>query len=269
MSKPLATRRPHFPAKAKQVICLHMSGATPHLDLFDYKPELVKRTGQDCPDDYLNGKRFAFTSVVPKLLGTPRTFKQLGRGGVWMFDALSHLHSVADELCVVKSIKTDEINPAPAELLLFTGSPRQGWPGIRSGLTKKCVTMDKPVAALIRDLKRLGMLDDTLVVWSGEFGRTPFREGRTAGSTILSRDYFPDCYTVFLTGAGVKGGHTHGQTHELGFGVTENPVHVHDLQATVLHLLGLNYERLTYRFQGRDYRLADVHGYVVRDILSA
>ncbi len=123
---PLAPRQPHFPPKAKRVIYLHMTGSPPHLDLFDYKPELVKRNGQDCPDEFLKGKRFAFTSGVPKLLGTPRKFAQHGQGGVWMSDALPHLHGVADELCVIHSMYTDQFNHAPAELLLYTGSPRLG-----------------------------------------------------------------------------------------------------------------------------------------------
>ena len=437
---PLAPRPPHFPAKAKRVIYLHMSGSPPHLDLFDYKPELVKRTGQDCPDDFLKGKRFAFTSGVPKLLGTPRTFERHGKAGHWMSDAIPHLHGVADELCLVKSMKTDEFNHAPAELLLFTGSPRQGRPGmgtwvtyglgsesqnlpgfvvlissgvqpsggqscwgsgflpsvyqgvqcrskgdpvlyvsdpagmdrgtrrktldalgdlnrmqadalghpetqtriaqyemafrmqtavpevmdisreskatleeygavpgaasfanncllarrlaqqgvrfvqlfdwgwdfhgtavdtgITDGLTKKGAAMGQPVAALLRDLRRLGMLDDTLVVWGGEFGRTPFREGRTAASKIIGRDHFPDGYTVWLAGAGVKAGTSHGATHELAFGAAEKPVHVHDLQATILHLMGLEHTRLTFRSQGRDFRLTDVHGHVVKELLS-
>jgi uncharacterized protein (DUF1501 family) len=139
---------------------------------------------------------------------------------------------------------------------------------IRDGLTRKCATMDKPVAALIRDLKQRGLLDDTLIIWGGEFGRTPFREGRTAGGNILGRDHYPDCYSMFLAGGGVKGGIMHGETDELGFNVARDKVHVHDLQATILHLLGFNHERLTFRFQGRDYRLTDVHGSVVHDIVA-
>ena len=137
---------------------------------------------------------------------------------------------------------------------------------IRDGLTKKCATMDKPIAALLKDLKRLGMLDDTLVVWSGEFGRTPFREGRTAGGSILGRDHYPDCYCVWMAGAGLKPGYTHGTTEELGFAVAENQVHVHDLQATILNRLGLDHTKLTYRYQGRDFRLTDVHGNVVKEL---
>jgi hypothetical protein len=136
------------------------------------------------------------------------------------------------------------------------------------GLTNKCATMDRPVAALLRDLKRRGLLDETLVVWGGEFGRTPFREGRTAGSKLLGRDHFPDTFTVFLAGAGVKHGYVHGETDELGFSVARDKVHVHDLQATILHLLGFDHTRLTFRFQGRDYRLTDVHGTVVNELLG-
>jgi hypothetical protein len=437
---PLAPKQPHFTPKAKRVIYLHMTGSPPHLDLFDYKPELVKRDGQDCPQQFLEGKRFAFTAGVPKLLGTPRAFSQHGEGSVWMSDALPHLHEVADEMCVIRSMNTDQFNHAPAELLLYTGSPRSGRPSmgawvtyglgtenenlpgfvvlissgvqpnggknsfgsgflpsvyqgvqcrskgdpilytsdpegmdrdmrrlsldalrnlnelqaqelghpetltriaqyelafrmqmsvpevmdisrepkhvieaygaqpggaslanncllarrlieagvryvqlfdwgwdfhgtgpredIRDGLTQKCATMDKPVAALIKDLKQRGLLEDTLIVWGGEFGRTPFREGRTAGGKILGRDHFPDCYTMWLAGGGVKGGYTHGESDELGFSVARDKVHLHDLQATILHLLGFDHERLTFRFQGRDYRLTDVHGDVVREILA-
>jgi uncharacterized protein (DUF1501 family) len=139
---------------------------------------------------------------------------------------------------------------------------------IRDGLTTKCATMDKPIAALIRDLKRLGMFDDTLVVWSGEFGRTPFREGRTANSAQLGRDHYPDCFCVWLAGAGIKPGTTYGETEELGFAVSEKVVTPYDLQATILHLLGIEHTKLTYRFQGRDYRLTDVHGEVVKGVLS-
>jgi len=127
---------------------------------------------------------------------------------------------------------------------------------------------DKPVAALIEDLRQRGLLDDTLVLWGGEFGRTPFREGRTAASTNLGRDHYPDCYSMFLAGGGIRGGTSYGETDELGFGVVQDKVHVHDLQATILHLLGFDHKRLTFRFQGRDYRLTDVHGDVVKGILA-
>ena len=140
--------------------------------------------------------------------------------------------------------------------------------GLTDGLTKKWAATDKPIAALIRDLKQRGLLDDTLIICGGEFGRTPFREGRTAGSQILGRDHYPDCFTMWLAGGGVKAGLHYGQTDELGFGVVENKVHVHDLQATIMHLLGFDHERLTFRFQGRDYRLTDVHGNVVPELLA-
>jgi hypothetical protein len=139
---------------------------------------------------------------------------------------------------------------------------------IRDGLTKKAATMSQPVAALIKDLKRKGLFDSTLIILGGEFGRTPFREGRTAGSAQLGRDHYPDCYSLVMAGGGVKGGYTHGASDELGFSVAEKKVHVHDLQATIMHLLGFNHERLTFRFQGRDYRLTDVHGQVVKDVLA-
>jgi hypothetical protein len=437
---PLAPRQPHYEPKVKRVIYLHMSGAPPHLDMFDYKPELVKLTGQDAPESVIKGRRFAFTSGVPKLLGTPRTFKQYGDGGIWMSDAIPNFHTIANEMCVIKSMTTDQFNHAPAELLLFTGFARQGRPSmgswvtyglgtenenlpgfvvlissgvqpsagqsawgsgflpsvfqgvqcrsqgdpvlyasdpqgmdramrrksldalkdlnelqaqelgnpetltriaqyelafrmqtsvpevmditketketveaygaqpggasfanncllarrlleqgvrfvqlfdwgwdfhgtgagedIRDGLTRKCATMDKPVAALIQDLRQRGLLDDTLIVWSGEFGRTPFREGRTANSPQLGRDHYPDSFCTFLAGGGIKGGYSHGESDDLGFSVARDKVEVYDLQATILHLLGFDHERLTYRFQGRDYRLTDVEGRVIKEILA-
>jgi hypothetical protein len=139
---------------------------------------------------------------------------------------------------------------------------------IRDGLTKKAMTMDRPVAALIEDLKQRGLLEDTLIVCGGEFGRTPFREGRTAAGSILGRDHFPDCYTMWMAGGGVRGGLDYGESDELGFSVARDKVHVHDLQATILYLLGFDHERLTYRFQGRDFRLTDVHGQVVKGLLA-
>ena len=437
---PLAPRKPHFAPKAKCVVYLHMSGGPPHLDIFDYKPELVKHNGEFAPDQFVKGKKFAFTTGTPKLMGTPHTFAQYGKGGTWMSDAIPNFHGIADDICVVKSMFTDQFNHAPAELMLYTGSPRQGRPSmgswvtyglgtenenlpgfvvlissgvqpsggqglwgtgfipsvfqgvqcrskgdpvlyvsdppgmdrelrrktldalrdlneeqarelghpetatriaqyelafrmqtsvpdvmditrepqtvlddygakpgeasfanncllarrlleqgvryvqlfdwgwdfhgtsaneeIKDGLTRKMTRTDKPVAALIRDLKQSGLLDDTLVVWGGEFGRTPFREGRTATGMYQGRDHFPDAYSIFLAGGGIKPGISYGETDELGFSIVENKVHIHDLQATILHLLGFNHEKLTYRFQGRDFRLTDVHGKIVKGILA-
>jgi len=128
--------------------------------------------------------------------------------------------------------------------------------------------MDVPVAALIRDLKLRGLLDETLVLWGGEFGRTPFREGRTSKGAVLGRDHYPDCFSVFMAGGGVKGGTAYGESDDLGFSIAKDKVHVHDYQATILHLLGMEHTKLTYRFQGRDYRLTDVHGNVVPGLLA-
>jgi hypothetical protein len=440
VKNPLEARKPHQDPRARRVIYLHLTGSPPHLDLYDYKPQLVRRDGEDCPESFLKGKRFAFTSGTPKLLGTRRTFKQYGEGGIWLSDAVPHLQTVADEMCMIKSMSTDQFNHAPAELLLYTGSPRSGRPslgswvtyglgsenanlpgfvvlissgvqpnggknsygsgflpsvfqgvqcrskgdpvlyvsdpagmdralrretldalhdlnaiqaeelghpetltrmaqyelafrmqtsvpevmdisqepkhileaygaqpgeasfanncllarrlaeqgvryiqlfdwgwdfhgtsadsGITDGLTKKCATMDRPVAALIKDLKQRGLLDDTLIICGGEFGRTPFREGRTAKSEVLGRDHYPDCYSMWLAGGGVRGGFSYGESDELGFSVAQDRVHVHDLQASVLHLLGFDHTRLIYRFQGRDYRLTDVEGNLVPALLS-
>jgi len=126
---------------------------------------------------------------------------------------------------------------------------------------------DRAAAALVIDLKRRGLLDDTLVVWSGEFGRTPMNEERD-GSKFLGRDHHPHSFTIWMAGGGVKAGIVHGETDDFGYRVVRDPVHVHDLQATILHLLGLDHERVTFKFQGRDYRLTDVHGRVVPALLA-
>ena len=139
---------------------------------------------------------------------------------------------------------------------------------LTSALGANCNSVDQPISALLTDLKARGLLKDTLVIWGGEFGRTPFREGRTAASKVLGRDHYPDCFSLFMAGGGVKAGMTLGATDELGFNVVEDPVHVHDVQATLLHLLGFDHERLTFRTQGRDYRLTDIHGQVIRKILA-
>jgi hypothetical protein len=130
-------------------------------------------------------------------------------------------------------------------------------------LKKNCLDTDRASAALVTDLKQRGLLDDTLVVWGGEFGRTPMVQGSNDG-----RDHHNRCFSMWLAGAGLKRGHVHGATDELGFNVIRDPVHVHDLNATLLHLLGLDHTRLTYRFQGRDYRLTDVHGTVVSELIA-
>ncbi|TWU16143.1 DUF1501 domain-containing protein [Allorhodopirellula heiligendammensis] len=134
-------------------------------------------------------------------------------------------------------------------------------------LPGQCRDTDQPTRALINDLKQRGMLDDTLVVWGGEFGRTSYCQGALNAETY-GRDHHPRCFSLWMTGAGIKRGLTYGATDELCYNITENPVHVHDLHATMLHLLGIDHERLTYRFQGRDFRLTDVHGSVVNDILA-
>ena len=136
------------------------------------------------------------------------------------------------------------------------------------GHRKLCVDGDQAAAALISDLKERGLLDDTLVIWGGEFGRTPLNEDRTKNKELLGRDHHPHSFAVWLAGGGIKRGLTYGATDDLGYHVAENKVHVHDLQATLLHCFGLDHEKLTYRFQGRDYRLTDVFGQVVHSILA-
>jgi hypothetical protein len=438
-ANPLTPRQPHFPGKAKSVIYLHMAGAPSTLDLFDYKPKLIELSGKPCPESYIRGQQFAFIKGTPKLLGTPHQFAKHGKSGQEISHILPHLATVADDLCIIRSMHTDQFNHAPAQLFVHTGSPRLGRPGmgswvsyglgtenqklpsfvvlisgtaapdggaslwgsgflptihqgvplrsqgepvmflsnpagmdagqrrrsldaletlnklqleavgdpeiatriaqyemaykmqtsvpevmdisketkethelygtkpgqkafsnncllarrlvesgvrfvqlyhwgwdshgesqgndLRYGLVERCKETDQPIAALIKDLKHRGLLESTLIVWGGEFGRTPMNEER-GGSKWLGRDHHQHTFCVWLAGGGVKGGTTYGATDELGYHVAEDAVHVHDLQATILHLLGLDHEKLIYRFQGRDYRLTDVHGNVVKKILA-
>jgi len=146
-----------------------------------------------------------------------------------------------------------------------------GWDqhnSLTTELYTQCKDTDQPSAALVQDLKRLGLLDDTLVIWSGEFGRTPFIQGDINNRPRWGRDHHPYAFTLWMAGGGTKSGFSYGQTDELAFNVAENPCHVHDFQATVMHLLGIDHERLTYRFQGRDFRLTDVHGKIVHDVIA-
>ncbi len=438
-TNPLAPKASHFPARAKHVIYLHMAGSPSQLDLFDYKPKLVELNGQKCPDELLKNERFAFIKGVPTMLGTPHKFTKHGASGAEISNLLPHLSEVADDLCIVRSMVTDQFNHAPAQVFLNTGFARPGRPSMGSWLTyglgsenqdlpgfavlvsggktpdggaslwgsgflpsvyqgvqfraqgepvlyvsnpngmdsatrrrsldalkslnqlqletfgdpetltrieqyemayrmqtsvpelmriddepahihalygtkpgemslanncllarrlvergvrfvhlydwgwdhhgagkgndivealpEKCKETDKPIAALVRDLKQRGLLDSTLVVFSGEFGRTPMNEARN-GSTFLGRDHHPHAFTLWMAGGGIRAGYTHGATDELGYRAVEDKVHVHDLQATILHLLGLDHTKLTHKFQGRQYRLTDVHGNVVEKLLG-
>jgi uncharacterized protein (DUF1501 family) len=153
----------------------------------------------------------------------------------------------------------------------FINIYNEGWDAhsdVVGNHTNNCKATDQPAAALVADLKQRGLLNETLVIWGGEFGRTPMVESNAALGRSLGRDHHPQAYTMWLAGGGIRPGLTYGATDELGFNVVENGVHVHDLQATILHLLGLDHERLTYRYSGRDFRLTDIHGRVVKDILA-
>lgn len=146
-----------------------------------------------------------------------------------------------------------------------------GWDhhsNVEGGVKGQTAQTDQPAAALIQDLKQRGLLDETLVVWGGEFGRTPMVEASAALGRANGRDHHPQAFSMWFAGGGIKRGFAMGRTDELGFSVVEQPVHVHDLQATILHLLGIDHERLTFPFQGRQYRLTDVHGHVVNDMLT-
>jgi len=435
-SEPPLIARPHFAPRAKNVIFLHMIGAPSQLDLFDDKPMLRKHDGQKCPDELLKGKRFAFIGGEMTLAGSSYNFAQHGQSGQVMSELLPNLATVADDICLLKGMHTNEINHAPAQMFLHTGFGQGGRPSMGSwvtyglgtdnrdlpsyvvmlsgpaggagtslwstgflpsvyqgvqfrssgdpvlflgnpeghtrsdrrqvldavkalneqnlgiigdpeistrisqyemayrmqasvpelmdiskesaatlemygaqpgkasfanncllarrlvergvrmvqlfdsdwdhhgGLDKrlraKTKDVDQPMAALIRDLKSRGLLDETLVVWGSEFGRTPLRQGADGDGTKTTpgRDHHKDAYTMWMAGGGVKGGYTHGKTDELGFNAVEGAVHTHDLNATILHLLGLDHERLTFRYQGRDYRLTDVHGEIVTPVLG-
>jgi hypothetical protein len=432
---PLAPQRPHHTARAKNVIFLFMAGGPSQLELFDPKPKLQSLDSQVIPESYVANKRFAFIKKDAKLLGTRRKFSQHGQSGQTISELLPHLATIADDISIVRSMKTDVFNHGPAKFFLNTGHERFGRPamgswvtygigseandlpgfvvlqsgprGPRGGATnwgsgflpttyqgvpfrgqgvpildlasppgigtdrqrefvsavndfnrlrlsatndpeiatriaayemafrmqtsapqmmdlsgetqetldlygvekgkpsfanncllarrlvqrgvrfvqlyhtdwdhhgnkgtelgesldKICKEVDQGMAGLVRDLKRRGMLDDTLVIWGGEFGRTPQGEPRE----LLGRDHHIEAFTMWLAGGGVKSGFSMGQTDEIGYYTVEDRVHVHDLQATVLHLLGLNHLKLTYRFQGRDYRLTDVAGEVVSKVLA-
>ncbi|MCA9144934.1 MAG: DUF1501 domain-containing protein [Planctomycetaceae bacterium] len=428
---PLAPKTPHFAAKAKNVIFLHMVGAPSHLDLFENKPALQENDGKPCPDELLEGQRFAFLRGHPKLLGTEFKFKRHGQSGLELSELLPHLATVADDICMIKSLHTEHFNHAPAQLFFQTGFGRFGRPtigswanyglgsenqdlpgfvvlitgsvagagnslwgsgflptvyqgvefrsqgdpvlflsnpdgidaagrrrivdsinklngaqladvgdpeiatrisqyemayrmqtsvpelmdiaqepqsihdmygtqpgktsfanncllarrlverGVRfvqlfdegwdhhgsvfSALPKKCEQVDQPIAALLKDLKQRGLLDETLVVWGAEFGRTPLLQ---ADREKAGRDHHKDAYCVWMAGGGSKGGTTIGKTDELGYFPVEDSVHVNDFHATLLHLLGLNHEKLTYKFQGRNFRLTDVAGQVVTKVLA-
>lgn len=153
----------------------------------------------------------------------------------------------------------------------FINVYHKGWDhhsDVEGGLRQQCALTDRPAAALVADLKRRGMLEDTLVVWGGEFGRTPMIESNPSLGRSRGRDHHPQAYTMWLAGGGIRAGQTIGATDDLGFHITEDRVHVHDLQATILHLLGLDHTRLTFRHQGRDFRLTDVHGELIHKLLA-
>lgn len=434
-ANPLAPKKPHYPGKAKNVIFMFMEGAPSQMDLYDPKPALQKYAGQPLPDSLASQLRLAFTKKDAKVLPSPRVFRPHGQSGIEFSDFLPHIASCADDICLVRSMRTDAFNHHPGQALLFTGSIQLGRPtvgawvlyglgsesknlpgfvvlssgvgtsggasnfscgflpshyqgtllrnsgdpilylsnppgvspetqretldlagdlnrehlsetgdqeiasrianyelawrmqsaapeladlssepahirelyglddsvtrqfaancilarrlverGVRfvlmmdaswdqhtylnRDLEKNCKRTDKPAAALIKDLKQRGLLDSTLVVWGGEFGRTPIVEIRnTASRDSYGRDHHPMAYSMWLAGGGIRGGQVIGKTDELGFNVVEDPVHVHDLQATLLHCLGFDHTRLTYRHMGRDFRLTDVHGEVVKKML--
>lgn len=428
---PAARALPHFPAKAKRVIYLHMAGSPSQLELLDYKPELMKMDGKDCPQSFLAGKQFAFIQGVPKMLGPQYKFAQHGQSGQWISDRLPHLSRMADDLCIVKSMHTDQFNHGPAQLLMHTGMATAGgasfgawstyglgsenenlpgfivltsggknpdagksvWgagflpgvfqgvqcrssgepvlflqdpPGIdrtvrrrsldalaqinaataaetgdpetltriaqyemafrmqmhaaeafdlskepasvhelygtqpgresfanncllarrlaergvrfiqlfdwgwdshgaskdealNHGFKNKCESVDQPCAALLTDLKNRGLLDDTLVIWGGEFGRTPMRENRQGTEmAFIGRDHNPGAFSLWMAGGGVKAGTSWGATDDFGYQAVSDKVSVHDFHATVLHLLGFDHMKFTWPVNGVPMRLSNV-----------
>jgi len=426
---PMTPRAGHFQPRAKRVVFLFMAGAPSHLDLFDHKPELIKYNGKAPPADLLKGYRAAFINPNATLLAPKYGFSRHGQSGMEISEVLPHIASIADDITLVRSIQTEAINHAPAQIFMNTGSQQFGRPSmgtwvtyglgsesrdlpgfvvlssgngtsggasnwscgflptiyqgvplrssgdpvlylsnprgldrasqrasldtlsrlnrerfsvegdpeiearmnsfemayrmqasapelmdlskespevlelygaepgkasfanncllarrllergvrfvqlfheawdhhgnLKNGLRDQARITDRASAALVKDLKRRGLLDDTIVVWGGEFGRTPMVQGGDDG-----RDHHNKAYSMWLAGGGFKPGLTHGQSDEFGFHVGRDPVHVHDLHATLLHQLGFDHTRLTHRFQGRDFRLTDVHGEVIKALLA-
>ncbi|MGP0067165.1 MAG: DUF1501 domain-containing protein [Isosphaeraceae bacterium] len=193
---------------------------------------------------------------------------------------LMDLRSEGDETLALYGAEPEKPSFARACLLArrmiergvrFVNIYHEGWDAhsdVAGNLRTNCGATDRATAALIKDLKRRGLLDDTLVIWGGEFGRTPMVESNRALGRSLGRDHHPQAFTMWMAGGGIKPGITYGATDDLGFHIAENPVHVHDLQATILHLLGFDHEKLTFHHAGRDFRLTDVHGRVVKEILA-
>lgn len=466
-ARPANEATPNAPSSsmgsASSVIYLHMAGSPSQLELFEHKPELRKFHGEECPKEYLEGKRFAFIKGVPKMLGPVFDFRQHGESGQWVSELLPHLSRTIDDVCIIRSVNTEQFNHAPAQLLLHTGQPRLGYPSMGSWVTYglgsenqdlpgfivlvsggktpsagksvwgsgflptvyqgvqcrtsgdpvlylsnpkgisaklrrrsldamrdlnhlqldkvgdvetltriaqyelayrmqtsvpevmditkepqhildlygakpghvsaadaaddprplykgddptfanncllarrlveqgvrfvqlydwgwdhhgsspgesidetlpiKCKQVDQAVTALLVDLKQRGMMESTLVIWGGEFGRTPMMQNNVNTELkqgFYGRDHHPYAYTMFLAGAGVKSGLAYGATDEIGYYIAENPVGVRDLQATILHLLGLDPYRFHFPFQGLKHRLIGPtdEGRVVGDILA-
>ena len=431
---------PHFAAKAKRVIYLFQHGGPSQLDLFDYKPALSKSRGAELPASVRMGQRLTgMTAFQEKFPTAPSIFKfaRHGQSGMWLSELLPRTSKIADDICLIKSLRTEAINHDPAVTFFQTGFQLAGRPSIgswisyglgsenqdlpafvvmvsqgvggtqaladrqwgsgflptryqgvkfRSGadpvlylsnppgyqgvarrrflddlkqmnelkladyqdpeiatrvaqyemafrmqssvpeltdlsrepestferygpdsrkpgtyaancvlarrlaergvrfiqlfhrgwdahsnlpkeIRGQCAQTDQPSAALVQDLKQRGLLDDTLVVWGGEFGRTVYSQGVLAEDNY-GRDHHPRCFATWLAGGGIKGGVTYGDTDDFSYNITENPTEVHDLHATILHCLGVDHSRLTFKFQGRHYRLTDVHGTLVRGILT-
>ncbi len=435
---------PHFPAKAKRVICLFMSGGMTQFESFDHKPELTKRNGQELPDSYKQGRQkllgMSGNQAQFPLIGSALPFQQYGQSGAWVSDGFKHIGAMADDICFIKSMKTDAVNHDPAMTFAHTGAQLPGRPSMGAwlnyglgvdndslpafivmisrhgidqplssrlwdagflpsqyqgvqfragaepvlnlnsppGLTpasthrmlnayssveklkvstglateaeiaarlaqyelafrmqtavpevtqvngepdhifdlygpdsktpgtfaSNCLLarrlaekgvrfiqlyhpgwdmhghivrdmahqsaeVDQPAAALLRDLKDRGMLQDTLVIFTTEFGRTCYSQGRIRGNPPeFGREHHRDSFCTWMAGGGIKGGTSYGSTDELGFSIASDPVHTNDFHATLLHLLGIDHERFTFRFQGRDYRLTDLAGKVARSILA-
>ena len=418
-ANPLIPKQPMIAPRAKRVIYLHMAGSPSQLELFDDKPELKKLHMQDAPASFLEGKRFAFIRGVPKILAGQFEFSRHGQSGQLVSELLPNLAKVIDQVCVIRTVTTDQFNHAPSQLFTHTGSPRLGGASIGSWVTYglgsvnqdlpgfvvllsggktpdagkslwgsgflpsvyqgvqcrttgdpvlylsrmqvsvpevmdiskepqhvldlygakpgfvsqaesaddprqlykgddptfanncllarrliengvryvqlydwgwdhhgsslgesidetlpiKCQQTDRAIAGLITDLKQRGLLDETLIVWGGEFGRTPMMQNNVRSELkkgYIGRDHHPFAFTMWMAGGGIKGGLAYGQTDEFGYYPVENKVSIRDLQATILHVLGLDPYQFHYTYQGLDQRLVGPteEGRVLRDILA-
>ena len=279
---PPAPHAPHFAPKAKSVIRFFLNGGTSHVDTFDPKPALSKYAGQPLPGEYLRTERKTGAAFP-----SPFKFTKHGQSGLEISELFAKTAAHADSIAVVRSMYAQMPNHEPSLMLMNCGDSVQARPSFGAwtlyGLGAENQNLPGFVAMCpggmpIKDSENWqagflpgafqGTFEDTLILWGGEFGRTPTVELGDSGKSKLGRDHNHYGFSVWLAGGGVKGGSVYGATDEFGFNAIENRASVHDLHATMLHLLGFDHERLTYRHEGRDFRLTDVSGEVIKQIVA-